>query len=177
VGVLSYVPAEVPMIPAERLTRFALLVGAATLIAGCADPAEPKAIVSVATPAAPADPIPDFVGYLRRNGIVLVKDPDLSNWWRVAEPSSEGPCDLAVALKGFPPGTTVSQMEHNMMPISLAHRLNAPARLAMSYPSLRCEPGPSLQAAPDPKSLPVSQALVRLFQSYRGPEASETAGH
>jgi hypothetical protein len=177
VSVLSYVPPGADSIGLDRLARFALLAGAASLIAGCGRHTEPpKSSVPEAASAEAADPIPPFVDYLRRNGIGLEKDPELSGWWKVVEPPSEGPFDVGVSLMGFPPDRTASEMEQDLLQINLAHRLNAPARLAMSYPGLRGRPGVALGHVPDPDSLPISKELVRLFRLYRGPEAVGAAG-
>ena len=166
-----------------RFFNFASHAGVLTFLAGCGGhneptspiPKPPTAPVADQVPvpkplaASVADPIPLFVDYLGRNGIVLEEDRELSFWWKVAGGPSEEPYDVVVALKSFPPDQTPAGMETELLGVSLAFLLNAPARLAMSYPSLRGRyPGVIDEPPPDLESLPVAKELLRLFKAYPG---------
>lgn len=114
------------------------------------------------------DPGPDFIAYLGRAGIVLEKAPGSPGQWRVAGRPAEQHYEVVVDFKKFPPRATIEQMEADLLRTNLAFRLNAPARLAMSFPGLQGLPGEDRRDFPDPGMLPVCAELQRLFQTYRG---------
>jgi hypothetical protein len=115
-----------------------------------------------------ADPSPDFLAYLKRAGIALERAPGRSGQWRVAGRPPEQHYEVVVDFKTFPPGMTPSQMETELLQTNLAFQLNAPARLAMSFPGLQGLPGEDRKDMPDADTLPVCKELERLFKSYRG---------
>jgi hypothetical protein len=63
---------------------------------------------------------------------------------------------------------TASQMETELLQTNLAFQLNAPARLAMSFPGLQGLSGEDRRDMPDADKLTVCKELQRLFKSYRG---------
>jgi hypothetical protein len=112
-------------------------------------------------------PIPEFVAFLKRNGIVLKRIPGEMGDWRV-EGHPAGPnYEVVVSFRTFPADFTVEQMEMELMPISLPYRLNGPARLAMSFPNFQELPGSDGKPVPDMETLPVNKELFRLFKSYK----------
>ncbi len=122
-----------------------------------------------------ADPIADFLAYLKKNGIELEPIPDYSGFWKVAGRPKDQHFDVVIALKSFRADMTPTQMQKELMPISLAFLLNAPGRLAMSHPSLRGLPDDRNNTKwPDSKSLPISKELLRLFKAYTGQKESKS---
>jgi hypothetical protein len=115
-----------------------------------------------------ADPSPDFLAHLKQAGIVLEKAPGRSGQWRVAGRPPGQHYEVVVDFKTFPPSMTASQMETELLQTNLAFQLNAPARLAMSFPGLQGLPGEDRRDMPDADTVPVCKELQRLFKSYRG---------
>jgi len=115
-----------------------------------------------------ADPLPGFIAYLKHGGIVLEKAPGRSGQWRIAGRPPEQHYEVVVDFKTFPQSTTASQMETDLLQTNLAFQLNAPARLAMSFPGLQGLPGEDRKDMPDPDTLPVCRELRRLFKTYKG---------
>ncbi len=118
-------------------------------------------------PAPGHGPVPAVVEHFAKNGIRLRQSDD--NWreWAVVEPKGDGYA-VVVALRSFRLGTSEKEMWSALAPISLAHLLNAPARVAMSYPFLRAtEEG---KRPPKLDQVPVVGKLKALFEEYRPPE-------
>ncbi len=115
-------------------------------------------------PPAPDPAIRTFVDYLDKNGITL--EADERYWWAVTDPKEDG-YKVVVSLKAFPAGTSEKDMRAALKGINLAYNLNAPSRLAMSYPSLKV----SDPKTPVPKldQIPVAAKLEKLFEEYRPP--------
>jgi len=110
------------------------------------------------------DPISDLLASFREHGIELEKDDELSFWWTVTRPAG-GDFRVAVALKSFPLSENEQQMREELLPISLAYILNAPAHLAISYPSLRgTTPNSTIQSPGDEATM---KRLQTLFERYR----------
>jgi hypothetical protein len=110
------------------------------------------------------DPIEDLLTYFHNHGIVLEKDEHMSFWWTVTWPAG-GDFRVAVALKSFPLSENEQQMREELLPISLAYILNAPAHLAMSYPGLRgTTPNSAIQSPGDEATM---KKLQDLFECYR----------
>ena len=103
-----------------------------------------------------------FVRYLAGRGITLVEEPEAS--WRVDRPVADGYV-VVVRFRVYPPMATEEQMREDLVHVNLAFRLNAGARLAMSYPSVRgaMPPGTRLD------DLPVRRALLQALDDYRVP--------
>jgi hypothetical protein len=72
-----------------------------------------------------------------------------------------------VSLKSFPPSAIEQQMQKELMGISLAFILNAPAHIAMSYPGLRGTRPDSVQRSPEDEV--TSKKMIDLFKRYRPP--------
>jgi hypothetical protein len=117
-------------------------------------------------PPAPDDaPIQAVVAYLAKNGVKLKKDE--SRWWVVADPKADG-YEVIVSLRTFPAGATEQEMQDELKRINLAYMLNAPARVAMSYPGLRGADPTKKPRRVDES--PVTAKLEKLFKEYRPPE-------
>jgi hypothetical protein len=115
---------------------------------------------------APDDaPIQAVVAHFAKNGVRLEKDE--GNWWVVADPKADG-YEVIVALRTFPAKATEQEMQHELERINLAFMLNAPARVAMSYPGLRAANPASKPPRVD--QVPVAAKLEKLFKEYRPPE-------
>ncbi len=112
------------------------------------------------------DPVGALVADFRRNGIELEPDDRLSNWWMVTRPSA-GDFRVAVALISFPPSATERQMRDHLLTINLGFMLNAPARVAMSFPSLRGTGPNSVERSPEDEV--TKKKLTELFERYRPP--------
>jgi hypothetical protein len=105
------------------------------------------------------------VAYFAKNGVKLEKAD--ANWWVVTDPKAEG-YEVLVAWRTFPRDATEQQMHAELRQINLAFLLNAPARVAMSYPGLRStDPARKL---PPLDQVPVVTKLKKLFEQYRPPE-------
>ncbi|HMP59459.1 MAG TPA: hypothetical protein PKD86_08920 [Gemmatales bacterium] len=87
--------------------------------------------------------------------------------WVVVDPKSDG-FEVDVYFKTFPPGTSEEEMNAALAPINLAGMVNAPARLAMSYPGLRAADRAKLPDKPD--RTPVVRNLEKLFRDYQPPK-------
>ena len=103
-----------------------------------------------------------FRQFLEGRGITLVEEHDA--WWRVERPASDGYV-VVVHFRAYPVNVTEKQMREDLVHVNLAFRLNAGARLAMSYPSVRgaMPPGTRLD------DLPVRRALLQALDDYRVP--------
>jgi hypothetical protein len=110
------------------------------------------------------DPEGALVAYFLRHGIELKPDGRLSNSWIVTRPSA-GDFRVAVALRSFPPSATEQQMQNELMSISLAFTLNAPAHIAMSVPGLRGTSPDSVQRSPEDDV--TRKKMIDLFKRYR----------
>jgi hypothetical protein len=115
---------------------------------------------------APDDaPIKAVVAHFAKNGVKLQQDE--GRWWVVVDPKGDG-YEVIVALRTFPAGATEQEMQAELKTINLAHVLNAPARVAMSYPGLRVtDPA---RKPPRVDDVPVAAKLEKLFKEYRPPE-------
>ena len=113
---------------------------------------------------APDPAIRTFVDYLGKNGITL--EAGEGTWWAVTDPKGDG-YKVVVSLKAFPAGTSDKDMRAALEVINLAYILNAPSRLAMSYPSLRISD--PKKPAPKVDQIPVAAKLEKLFEEYRPP--------
>lgn len=116
-----------------------------------------------------------FVTYLREHDIQLEEEkseprnPKLKGGyeggrWVVTHPKSDG-YEVIVHFKTFPPGTREQDMNAAIATINLAGMVNAPARLAMSYPGLRGADRAKLQGKLDDN--PVVTKLEKLFKEYQ----------
>lgn len=100
-----------------------------------------------------------LVAHFEAHGIKLVHER--GGWWRVTRPANLD-SDVIVSLRSFPEGASADQMRNALMQINLAYLLNAPAHVAMSYPSVRgAGPGALTEAR--------FVTLKRLFQEYQPP--------
>jgi hypothetical protein len=107
----------------------------------------------------------DFIAYLRRNGIEAERDlTSGSDCWRVVRPATED-YSVTFVLIFFPTGATEPQMDEEVLKISLATMLNAPAHVAMSYPFTRAAKPPD-SGFPDAEQDPTCKRLTELFQRY-----------
>ena len=108
----------------------------------------------------------EFITYLRGNGIVAERD--LSSWsdcWRVVRPATKD-YSVEFVLIFFPPEATAEQMDNELLRISLAMMLNAPAHLAMSYPFYRAPKVPD-SGFPNAEQDPTCKRLKELFKRYK----------
>ena len=81
---------------------------------------------------------------------------------------------ISLYFKSFPANATVEAMQKELWQINLAFMLNAPAKLAMSYPGLRGDaPGEPKFKAPDLKKLGIYDKLIKLFMDYRPGEVKK----
>jgi|SRR4026209_2720954 len=130
---------------------------------GCEGP-RPEPPLENATLNAGLDPrnprILALVDYFEAHGVELVHDS--AGWWRVTRPAPPE-FDVIVSLRSFPPASAY-QMRDALARINLAYLLNADARLAMSYPSLRGAPPGAIV---DVRTRDLQARLERLFQAYR----------
>src|SRR2546423_722405 len=117
-------------------------------------------------PPAPDDaPIKAAVAHFAKNGITLRHDTD--SRWVVADPKGDG-YEVDVYFRTFPQRATEQQMRAELKQINLAFMLNAPARVAMSYPGLRGSD--SASRLPRLDQVPVVAKLEKLFKDYQPPE-------
>ena len=103
-----------------------------------------------------------FVAHLGKNGIKV--EYDRTNWWAVTEPKTDG-YKVIVAMIAFPPGTSEKAMKADLQTRNLAFILNAPTRLAMSYPGLEVSQ-PGLRP-PKLEDIPVAAKMEKLFKEYQ----------
>ena len=105
------------------------------------------------------------INYFAKHGFKMEK---AKGWgWHVVDPKLEG-YYIVVNFKSFPASADEQAMWKTLHQISLAHTLNAPARLAMSYPGLRADaPGEPKHKAPDLKKLGIHDKMIKLFMDYR----------
>lgn len=117
-----------------------------------------------------ADDKPDpqiqaVVNYFGKNGFKMEKAKEWG--WHVIDPKYDG-YYILVAFKSFPPNATEAAMQKELWQINLAFMLNAPAKLAMSYPGLRGDaPGEPKFKQPDLKKLGIYDKMIKLFMDYR----------
>ena len=79
--------------------------------------------------------------------------------------------DVIVYLRTFPPDATEKEMRDKLAMYNLAHMLNVPSRLAMSYPFLRhTDPA---KKAPKLDQVPVVAKLEKVFKEYRPPDVKK----
>ena len=108
----------------------------------------------------------EFITYLRGNGIVAERD--LSSWsdsWRVIRPATKD-YSVEFVLIFFPTEATAEQMHNEILRISLATMLNAPAHLAMSYPYYRAPKVP-VSELPNVAQDPTCNRIKDLFNHYK----------
>ncbi len=124
-------------------------------------------------PTTQADDKPDpqiqaVVDYFARHGFKMEKAKE--GGWHVLDPKYDG-WYINVYFKSFPANSSEEAMSKTLQGINLAFKLNAPAKLAMSYPGLRGDaPGEPKFKAPDLKKLGIYDKMIKLFMDYR-PEA------
>lgn len=101
-----------------------------------------------------------FIRYLSARGIRLV--PDERHSWRVDPKPGEG-FDILVVFRTFPPDVSEADILREISQVNLALRLNARARLAMSYPSVRgpLPPGTRLD------DISARRELIEAFDDYK----------
>lgn len=105
------------------------------------------------------------VAHFAKNGVKLETAKD--GGWMVADPKGDG-YEVIVYLRTFPPDATEKEMRDKLQMVNLAHHLNVPSRLAMSYPGLRhTDPA---KKAPKLDQIPVVAKLEKLFKEYRPAE-------
>ncbi|MFO0812287.1 MAG: hypothetical protein U0796_03660 [Gemmatales bacterium] len=103
--------------------------------------------------------------YFARNGFKMEKAKEWG--WHVVDPKFDG-YFILVTFKSFPTNATEKEMKQVVEQTNLALMLNAPARLAMSYPALRGDaPGEPKHKAPDLKKLGIEDKMIKLFMEYR----------
>ena len=157
-GPLTRLPAYPPRLP----LLLGLLCIAGSL--GCERPRQEPPLDDTTLNAGldPKNPrILALVDYFEAQGIGLVHDS--AGWWRVTWPATPG-LDVIVSLRSFPERASAYQLRDAVARINLAYLLNADARVAMSYPSLRgARPG----AITDLSIRDLQTRLERLFQAYR----------
>ena len=113
-----------------------------------------------------SDPqIQAVVDYFAKHGVKMEK---AKPWgWHVTDPKYDGYYNV-VNFKSFSDNSTEEAMNKVLRDTNLAHMLNAPARLAMSYPALRGDaPGEPKFKAPDLKKLGIYDKMIKLFMDYR----------
>lgn len=112
----------------------------------------------------PEPQIQALVDYFARHGFKMEKAKEWG--WHVTEPKYDG-YYIVVNFKSFPVDATEEAMKQALRATNLAHMLNAPARLAMSYPGLRGDaPGEPKHKAPDLKKLGIHDKMIKLFMEY-----------
>src|SRR5262249_2038618 len=80
----------------------------------------------------PKDPrILAFVAYLDKNGMTAVHN-EASGYWHISRPAAPDGA-YVVSIRTFPEDASEKQMRMALQTINLAYKLNAPARIAMSY--------------------------------------------
>jgi hypothetical protein len=147
---------------AELTVLLSLLFIAGSL--GCEGPKQ-EAPIDNATLNAGLDPknrqILGLVDYFEAQGVELMHDR--TGWWRVTRPATPD-FDVMVSLRSFPESASADQLRESLTRINLAYLLNAPAHVAMSYPSLR---GGRPGATADARFVELKAKLERLFLEYR----------
>jgi hypothetical protein len=119
----------------------------------------------------PAPQIQAVVNYFAKHGFKMEKAKEWG--WQVTDPKYDG-YYIVVNFKSFPPNTNEEAMNKVLQQTNLAHMLNAPARLAMSYPGLRGDaPGEPKHKAPDLKKLGIHDKMIKLFKEYRPAELNK----
>lgn len=113
----------------------------------------------------PDPQIQAVVNYFAKHGYKMEKAKEWG--WHVVDPKYDG-CYIVVNFKSFPTNATEDAMNKVLRETNLAHMLNVPARLAMSYPGLRGDaPGEPKHKAPDLKKLGIHDKMIKLFKEYR----------
>lgn len=119
----------------------------------------------------PDPQIQAVVNYFAKHGFKMEKAKEWG--WHVVDPKYDG-YYIVVNFKSFPANSTEEAMNKVLRETNLAHMLNAPARLAMSYPGLRGDaPGEPKHKAPDLKKLGIHDKMIKLFKEYRPVEAKK----
>lgn len=120
-----------------------------------------------------ADPqIQAVIDYFARHEIKIQKDKEWGGWI-VTAPKYDG-YYIVLNFKSFPTQATEKEMQKTLRTINLAHMLNVPARLAMSYPGLRGDtPGEPKYKAPALDKLPIKAKMEKLFMEYRPAETKK----
>ena len=113
-------------------------------------------------------PIKTIVAHFAKNGVPLEKHKD-SNWWVLTDAKGDG-YEMVVAIRTFPAKATEQQMREELQTINLYFMLNAPARVAMSRPSLRLT-DPAKK--PPPEKTAAGAKLEKLFKDYRPPDPTK----
>ncbi len=112
-----------------------------------------------------------IVNYFAKHGYKMEKAKEWG--WHVVDPKYDG-YYIVVNFKSFPANATEDAMYKVLQQTNLAHMLNAPSRLAMSYPGLRGDaPGEPKHKAPDLKKLGIHDKMIKLFMEYRPAEAKK----
>ena len=108
----------------------------------------------------------EFITYLRGHGIEAERD--LSGWsdsWRVIRPATKD-YSVAFALIFFATEVTAEQMHNELLRINLGMMLNAPAHLAMSFPSYTAPKEPD-SGWPNAEKDPTCNRIKDLFKHYK----------
>src|SRR5262245_35831790 len=85
-------------------------------------------------PSSPGDHrVKAVVAYLAQNGVKL--ESDGQGKWVITDPKGDG-YRVIVHMLTFPAAATAREMRHELSMHNLAYMLNAPSRVAMSYPYL-----------------------------------------
>ena len=112
-----------------------------------------------------------IVDYFAKHGFKMEKAKE--GGWHVLDPKYDG-WYIALYFKSFPANATEDAMQKHLQQINLAFMLNAPAKLAMSYPGLRGDaPGEPKFKAPDLKKLGIYDKMIKLFMDYRPGEVKK----
>lgn len=112
----------------------------------------------------PDPQIQQVVDYFAKHGFKMEKAKEWG--WHVIDPKYDG-YYIVVNFKTFPANATEKEMNRVLMQTNLAHMLNAPARMAMSYPGLRGDaPGEPKHKPPDLKKLGIYDKMIKLFMDY-----------
>lgn len=113
----------------------------------------------------PDPKIQAIVNHFARHGFKMEKAKEWG--WHVVDPKYDG-YYIVVNFKNFPAHMTEKEMQQVLRDTNLAHMLNAPSRLAMSYPGLRGDaPGEPKHKAPDLIKLGIYDKMIKLFMEYR----------
>ena len=116
----------------------------------------------VKPPALDDAPIKSIVAHFAKIGVKL--EADKRGWWVVTDPKGDD-YQVVVHLRTFPAAATERDMRDALQEINLGYMLNAPARVAMSYPSLRRTD--AAKKPPRLDQLPVAANLEKFFKEYR----------
>lgn len=119
----------------------------------------------------PDPQIQAVIDYFAKNGFKMEKAKEWG--WQVTDPKFAG-YYIVVNFKTFPAQMTEKEMKQILSETNLAHLLNTPSRLAMSYPGLRGDaPGEPRHPVPDLKKLQIYDKMIKLFMDYRPGEVKK----